>query len=130
MIALDTNVLIALERGDKKVLAFMETMRRDHKDIALPFPVLSEYYYGYLKKGEGDVQEALARLDSFELLHSTKGVAMRFAEIAHRLGKRGYPLPDMDVLIAAICVDHDAVLVTADRHFERIKDLRKIILTA
>lgn len=128
MILLDTNILIELERGNKEIISMLEEMSQKHSTPSLPFPVFSEYYYGYLKKGRKDVQTALERLDEFEILNSTRKSAMLFSEIKYNLEKTGQIISDMDLLIASICIDNNATLITADKQFEKVKDLNKIIL--
>jgi tRNA(fMet)-specific endonuclease VapC len=46
-------------------------------------------------------------------------------EIMLGLLKSGKPVPAVDVLIAAICINRSLTLVTKDRHFEYIKDIRE-----
>ena len=128
MISLDTNVLIELEKGNKKTLSMLEGLKQAYPSPSLPFPVFSEYYYGYLEKGRKNVQIALERLEVFEILHSTKKSAMLFSEVKYNLEKSGQIIPDIDILIAAICIDNNATLVTSDKQFERIKELNKIML--
>lgn len=128
MIALDTNVLIELEKGNKNMLSIINKLRQKYSSPSLPFPVFSEYYYGYLKKGRKGIQAALKRLEVFELLHSTKKSSTTFAEIKYRLEKAGRMLSDMDVLIAALCIDNGATLVTFDKQFEKVDELDKIVL--
>jgi len=37
--------------------------------------------------------------------------------------KRGYPLPAVDILIAAVALNRDFVVVTKDKHFLLIKEM-------
>lgn len=48
-----------------------------------------------------------------------------FLNIKTELFKSGKPIGDFDVLIATVCICHDAVLVTRNtKHFENIKGLK------
>mgnify|MGYP001566170836 FL=1 len=93
---------------------------------ALPSPVVSEYHYGFL--GTNKTEIALKNIEKYEILNTSKNSALIFAEIKHRLEKSGQMIPDMDILIAAICIDNNATLITSDSQFERIKELNKIVL--
>ena len=54
-----------------------------------------------------------------------EGVMRKYAAIRHALEKRGTPLPDMDMLIAATAMQAGATLVTHNiKHFSRIKGLK------
>ena len=128
MILLDRNILIELERGNKKLILILEELSQKHPTPSLPFPVFSEYYYGYLKKGRKDVQTALERLDEFEILNSTRKSALLFSDIKYNLEKTGQIISDMDMLIASICIDNNATLITFDKQFEKIKELDKILV--
>lgn len=44
--------------------------------------------------------------------------------IKSRLRKKGRPIPENDIWIAATAQEHALVLVTRDPHFQEIEDLR------
>jgi tRNA(fMet)-specific endonuclease VapC len=48
-----------------------------------------------------------------------------FAHLRQRLRAEGNLIPDHDIWIAATAIRHDLTLITRDRHFERIPDLRR-----
>jgi tRNA(fMet)-specific endonuclease VapC len=51
--------------------------------------------------------------------------AKHFGEQKARLRKLGQPIADLDLLIASIALDEDAVLVTDNiKHFDRIPELK------
>jgi len=55
----------------------------------------------------------------------TEEVVDRAAEIYGSLRRRGRPISDGDVLIAATALLHDLVLITGnEEHFQRIEGLR------
>jgi predicted nucleic acid-binding protein len=47
-----------------------------------------------------------------------------FADQKAMLKTRGKPISDLDLMIAAITMKHRGVLVTNDRDFERLPELR------
>ncbi|MXZ01781.1 type II toxin-antitoxin system VapC family toxin [Candidatus Poribacteria bacterium] len=44
--------------------------------------------------------------------------------IKERLRRRGRPIPNNDIWIAAIALQHDLVLVTRDAHFDEVESLQ------
>jgi len=40
------------------------------------------------------------------------------------LRKKGRPIPENDIWIAAIAFQHDLTLVSRDEHFEEVEDLK------
>jgi tRNA(fMet)-specific endonuclease VapC len=81
-------------------------------------------------------QANLAALTEFlaepyvSVLEVTHGVARRYGELFARLRRAGTPVPVNDVWIAAATVHCGGHLLTFDRDFERIPDLRCTVLTA
>jgi tRNA(fMet)-specific endonuclease VapC len=46
-----------------------------------------------------------------------------YARLFVQLKRAGTPIPDNDLWIAALALEHDLMLVTRDRHFECIPQL-------
>ena len=67
------------------------------------------------------VEEFLLRV---EVLPWTSEAAHRYAEIRAALERSGKPMGNMDMLIAAHALAAEAVLVTHDRVFRRVKGLK------
>lgn len=120
---LDTNVVIALFKGDAAV---QENLAKASA-VFIPAIVLGELYYGARKSGQAG--KNLARIEEFL---NTVAVLVCDAETARTYGlikdcwrKKGRPIPENDLWIAAIAQQHDLVLVTRDEHFESIEGLKQ-----
>lgn len=70
---------------------------------------------------KGLVEEFLLRV---EVLPWNSAAAHRYAEIRAALERSGRPMGNMDMLIAAHALAEEAVLVTHDRVFRRVKGLK------
>jgi tRNA(fMet)-specific endonuclease VapC len=70
---------------------------------------------------KGLVEEFLLRV---EVLPWTSDAARHYAEIRAVLERSGKPMGNMDMLIASHALAVKAVLVTHDRVFRRVKDLK------
>jgi tRNA(fMet)-specific endonuclease VapC len=118
-LAVDTSFIIALLNG-----AVRST--RSLRDVAFPVPVLGELRFGAL--GAKDPKRRLAEIERLAggaaVLLSDGETARHYAELRHRLKTAGTPLPENDIWIAAVCLQHDLALLTLDRHFERVEGLR------
>ena len=73
------------------------------------------------------LEENLARVEEFEtavsVLGSDRDTARYYSRIKAGLKKKGKPIPDNDIWIAATARQHGLVLVTRDRHFLEIEGL-------
>ena len=50
----------------------------------------------------------------------------RYSVIRSDLKKRGRPIPENDIWIAASCIELDVPLVTRDSHFSSVYDLKLV----
>ncbi len=122
-LALDTNAYRALDDGNPKLSKYI----RSAVQLGLPITVLGELYYGIFlgNKREGNLLNlnrflALPRL---ELLHVNEDTARMFGEIATELRKKGKPIQQDDMWIAALCKQYGYILATADTGFADIDGL-------
>lgn len=117
----DTNIVIAMFAGDPAVIEVLE--RKD--DLFLCIPVLGEMIYGALASAR--VQQNLTGIQQFIqtviVLDCDAETAARYGEVKHSLRKKGKPIPENDVWIAALARQHQLTLLTRDTHFGAIDDL-------
>lgn len=119
---LDTNIIIALFADEKDVRENLAAA----EEVFLPTIALGELYYGGRKSGKP--RENLDRIDelaaaSVVLVCDTQ-TARHYGDTKNRLRLRGQPLPENDIWIAALALQHNLTLVTRDGHFQAIEDLK------
>jgi tRNA(fMet)-specific endonuclease VapC len=123
---LDTNIVIALFAGDPAVTKAIE----GRSAIFLCVPVIGELYYGAMASTR--VEQNLARLDEFsaalEVLPCDLETAVSYARVKVSLRKKGRPIPENDVWIAAIARQHKLTLLSRDTHFKEIESLHLELL--
>lgn len=127
---LDTNILIEIRKGRKDVKD--EIMRFINAESAVPYITLltfAEYYFGSLDASREGQEDCLAFLSSYRHLTIAKSSAMLFAKLTYKYEKEGTPLSPLDMLNACITIDNNFVFITADKAFERVKELKKIIVS-
>jgi tRNA(fMet)-specific endonuclease VapC len=119
---IDTNIVIALFADDAAVLQHL----RDTIEVFTPAIVLGELYYGAYKSFR--VQENISRIDDFAsrnaVLRCDAATAQWYGRIKDGLRKKGRPIPENDIWIAAIALQHDLILVSRDDHFQDIVGLK------
>ena len=118
---LDTNIVIALFAGDPAVVESLE----GKSAVFLCVPVIGELRYGALASTR--VQQNLARVDELcqavEVLTCDEETAQWYATVKFKLRKKGRPIPENDVWIAAIASQHKLTLLSRDSHFHGIEGL-------
>jgi tRNA(fMet)-specific endonuclease VapC len=122
-VALDTNRLTDLFRGD----AELADRLGECDEVWIPLIVLAEIKAGFYGGSEQHRNEVLLR--SF-LAKPTVGVLLPARETAEhyvrlfvQLKRGGTPIPDNDLWIAALVLEHDLQLISRDQHFERVPQL-------
>jgi len=119
-VALDTNRLTDLFRGDT---ALAETLALC-EEVWIPLVVLAEIKAGFYGGSQQHRNEALLATflskEPVGLLLPDRETAEHYARVFVQLKRAGTPVPDNDLWIAAMVLQHNLVLITRDQHFERI----------
>jgi len=121
---LDTNIIIAFFREDAAVLEHLNAA----DEMFVPAVVLGELSYGARKSGQ--VQVNLDRIKDFEAVVSVLPVNAATAEhygiVKEALRAKGRPLPENDIWIAAVAVQHGLPVVSRDQHFREVDGLELV----
>jgi tRNA(fMet)-specific endonuclease VapC len=121
--ALDTNRLTDLFKGDTALAEWLEAC----DEVWIPLVVLAEIkagFYGGAQQHRN--QMLLGRLLSkatFRILLPGRETAEQYARLFVQLKRAGTPIPDNDLWIAALALEHDLMLVTRDQHFQHVPQL-------
>jgi len=121
---LDTNIVIAVFRQEEAIRARLDNVAPG--SLFVPVIVLGELRFGALKSVK--VEENLRRIEGFaaesNVLVCDEEAARLYGEIKDDLRRKGRPVPENDVWIAATALRHDLTLVSRDSHFEHVEGLR------
>ena len=122
-VALDTNRLNDLFQGDADLAKFLGTC----DEVWIPLTVLAEIKAGFYggnqqHRNELRLQQMLSK-DTVRLLFPGRETAEQYARLFVQLRRAGTPVPDNDIWIAAVALEHDLTLITRDRHFDQIPQL-------
>lgn len=119
---LDTNVIIALFANEKDVKENLAGA----EEVFLPAIAVGELCYGALKSGKP--KENLDRIDELVaatvVLGCVTETARLYGDTKNMLRLKGQPLPENDIRIASLALQHNLTLVTRDNHFQVIEDLK------
>jgi tRNA(fMet)-specific endonuclease VapC len=122
-ICLDTNAYTEWVRDG---VWASETAKADQ--IVIPSIVLGELREGFLGGNRPDANEALLSdvlgCADVSVILVGEETSRIYAELKHFLRKQGSPLPLNDIWIAACTMEHGAILLTRDRHFQNLPQVR------
>ncbi|HIK30567.1 MAG TPA: type II toxin-antitoxin system VapC family toxin [Oscillatoriales cyanobacterium M59_W2019_021] len=122
---LDTNIIIALFADE----AIIKNNLAQASEVFIPSFAIGELCYGARKSGR--VRENLARIDelvaSSAILECDAETARQYGEVKNKLRLKGRPLPENDIWIAALALQHDLILVTRDAHFQEVENLPIVV---
>lgn len=122
---LDTSAIIALQKKEKKVIEEIEKRRGA---FYITFVNLFEFLLGLKIRKPKKGKEAEEFIRKFSVLNAGEKTAEILAELKYDYDKQGIPLPLADLLIASIAIENEMPLLTMDKDFEKIRELKKIIL--
>lgn len=118
---LDTSTLVDLINKDTIIPARLTF----NEEVFIPSIALGELYYGAFKSTH--TQENVKRLDQISKTNTIIGcdtaTARIYGNIKNTLIKKGKPIPENDIWIAAIAQQHQLTLVTRDKHYDYVENL-------
>lgn len=125
----DTSILIELERKNKNVIdKIKEYIELYPAPAKITFITYFEFYYGIQNKNIKNKEKAMAFVNRFNMLRTTKKTAEILSGLKQNQENNGEMLPLADLLIASQVIENDGLLLTLDHDFSKIKELNKIIL--
>jgi tRNA(fMet)-specific endonuclease VapC len=118
---LDTNAVIALQKADPDFLQFLDS----DDELLIPAIVIGELYLGAYNSGRvtDNIQVIEAFVSDNVVLVCDAETGKYFGQIRFQLRVKGRPIPENDIWIAAIAVQHGLTLVTRDDHFRAVDGL-------
>ena len=124
-VALDTNRITDLFRGDAELAERLGTS----EEIWIPLIVLGEIKAGFQggtqrRRNEVLLNRLLAK-PTVDVLLATRETAEHYARLFVQLKRAGTSVPDNDLWIAALVLEHNLFLITRDLHFEQIPQLMR-----
>lgn len=121
MFLLDTNAVSSLFSGEPG----LEALLAEDDRHALPVIVIGEYRFGLLRStSRRQLEPLLERLVlESEVLVVDEATTHHYSRTREALRRKGRPLPENDVWIAALALQHRLAIVTRDEHFDEVDGL-------
>jgi len=120
---LDTNIVIALFANDPSVQKYIARAG----EVFIPATVIGELFFGAYKSGRpkanADHIETFAAVNT--VLACDIGTSREYGRIKNLLHKKGHPIPENDIWIAALAIEHGLTLVSRDEHFKKVDELKR-----
>ncbi len=120
-IVLDTNTVIDLLKGIPKVVSELEKF-----DVFyLTTTICGELLFGAKNSGKRVENETKYRkfIEKCLILNIDFEVADEYSNIRLDLKKKGKPIPENDIWIAATCIVNNLALISRDNDFENVQSL-------
>ncbi|MBI5072672.1 type II toxin-antitoxin system VapC family toxin [Candidatus Woesearchaeota archaeon] len=127
---LDTNIVINFFRKDINTLEKMKDLEEKQVTVVINPVVLCELFRGvHLAEEQKNASELVEKfLKSVGAIEFTEQAARTYGKIYAELKKAGKQTQEFDLMIASICIAHNAVLVTRNKKdFVHIKDLKYVV---
>lgn len=120
--SIDANIVIDYFRGKNNLLSQL----MEKENVSISVIVIGELLFGaenslQIKKHLAQIKELLSKVNVIEIDHET---AVVYGKIRADLRKKGTPIPENDIWIAASAMQHDFTLITNDKHFATINLLK------
>lgn len=121
---LDTSVIIDTFRGNDLIRQQLENAGV----LYLPSIVVGELHRGLYKSQKADEGRAkIARLQSVSIGLDVDAHTGEYFAVDSALAQKGRPIPDNDVWIAALALQHGLRLFTKDNHFKEVNGLELLM---
>ncbi len=126
IIAIDTNAYVDVCKRVPDAVRVAKTAER----LLMPFVVLAELRAGFQAGTRAlENERVLVRFRAsprVQVVYADEETTRQYARVFAQLRAAGTPVPTNDLWIAALALQHDAVLFTRDRHFDKIPQLAHI----
>lgn len=118
---LDTNIVIAVLNGDETIPPRLDAA----EIVGISVTVIGELLYGAKKSRH--VQDNINKIKRFmhrcSIFSVNEDTAEFYSTIKAELTKKGNPIPENDIWIAATARQNNLTLVTGDGHFDKVQHL-------
>ncbi len=120
--ALNTNIVSPLIAKDSSAVARLD----ERGKFLVSSIVIGELYFG--AQNSTRMAENIVQLERFmasvTIIPCDQATARVYGDVRKALKTVGRPIPENDIWIAAISVQHDLTLITLDHHFEHVQGLK------
>lgn len=126
---LDTSILIDIEKKKQSTLDQLESIYKLNPDYPrITFINLFEFMRGLKERKKENIANSLEFVSQYQVIQTSTKTAPILAELKYAYDKKGISLSLSDLLIAALAIEHGFIVVTKDKDFNSISEVKKIVL--
>ncbi|MBI4918344.1 type II toxin-antitoxin system VapC family toxin [archaeon] len=130
ILAFDTSILIEIERKNNLMIdKLKELVKLYPLPAQIPFMSYFEFYNGLSEKNVKNKNKSLLFVKKFKVIQTTDKTAEILSDLKSTCEKKGLSLPLADLMIASQAIENNFVLITLDADFNKIVELKKIVLS-
>jgi predicted nucleic acid-binding protein len=120
--------MVGILKGDEKAVALISQLQSLGETMKTTVITVYELLKGAAVSSRPQENLAVVRdiISSLTILTLNYGVCEVASQLYSKLKDRGQVISEFDILIAAISIYNDETLVSRDKHFEKIENLRHI----
>ena len=120
-VIVDTSVWIEYLKNRPSVTELIDRYLLTGKAYTVG-PVIAELLQG--AKTEEDYKTLNSNIGGLPFIETNLDDWILAGKLSFKLRKRGITIPITDCIIAALAINHNAAVMSLDRHFQSIPDLR------
>ncbi len=115
---IDTNIIIDYFSNDP---VLRERLLSVTTKLLVPSIVIGELFFGAYAspKSKSKIKQINEFIKTCEIIYVDFDTAKNYGKVKSQLKLSGNLIPENDVWIAALSIQHDATVITRDRHFEK-----------
>ena len=119
---LDTNIIVEFLRGNQLVINFL----KQNTNYIVPAIVYGELIFGMenAKQFEKHTKQLQDFITNVQIIPIDSDTSKYYGKIKSQLRKSGKPIPDKDIWIASLSMQHNYTLITNDAHFTNVSLLK------
>jgi predicted nucleic acid-binding protein len=122
----DSSVLLDLEKRHKETIQKMAKLSEQHPQAPrVSFMTYFEFLYGIENRPIEEKAVAQEFIRNFSVVHTTNETALLLASLKQKYGNQKSLT---DLFISSQAIENNLMLVTRDKDFADLKEIKKIIL--
>lgn len=120
---IDTNIIVDLFANDESLRHQLSV-----KKAVIPSVVVGELYFGAYASSRQKLRlkELNEFIANYEVVHIDEETALYYGQIKAQLKASGTPIPENDVWISALALQHNFTIATRDHHFDKPKKVKVV----
>ncbi|KAA3598053.1 MAG: type II toxin-antitoxin system VapC family toxin [Calditrichaeota bacterium] len=121
-VLLDTNIIIALFKNDENVISSLKKV----SEVFVSNITIGELFFGAEKsfRKEEKINKIEKFIQNIVVLPCNLSTSKVYGKVKNELKQKGNPIPENDILISATAIQNKLQLISRDKHFEKITNLK------